>query len=131
MEENAAMLNELCQRAAKRHITLYSRFLNLAQQREGEIAARRARLLRGFIAAYPELGCTGGPYEVGHYWGVYRDILCGGNPKTYQFIKDVLDEVCAVMRIRKEVVPRLRLVVLFRYPIRKAKGDFFIAFLSD
>ena len=42
MEENAAMLNELCQRAAKRHITLYSRFLNLAQQREGEIAARRA-----------------------------------------------------------------------------------------
>ena len=40
MEENAAMLNELCQRAAKRHITLYSRFLNLAQQREGEIAAR-------------------------------------------------------------------------------------------
>ena len=42
MEENAAMLNELCQRAAKRYITLYSRFLNLAQQREGEIAARRA-----------------------------------------------------------------------------------------
>ena len=42
MEENAAMLNELCQRAAKRHITLYSHFLNLAQQREGEIAARRA-----------------------------------------------------------------------------------------
>lgn len=46
------------------------------------------------LAAYPELGCTGGPYEVGHYWGVYRDILCGGNPKTYQFIKDVLDEIC-------------------------------------
>lgn len=46
------------------------------------------------LAAYPELGCTGGPYKVGHFWGVYRDILCAGNPKTYSFIKDVLDEVC-------------------------------------
>lgn len=46
------------------------------------------------LAAYPELGCTGGPYEVGHLWGVYSDILCGGNPKVYQFVKDVLDEVC-------------------------------------
>ena len=46
------------------------------------------------LAAYPELGCTGGPYEVGHFWGVYRDILCAGNPKVYEFLKDVLDEVC-------------------------------------
>ena len=46
------------------------------------------------LAAYPELGCTGGPYEVGHYWGVYRDILCGGNARVYQFVCDVLDEVC-------------------------------------
>ena len=23
------------------------------------------------LASYPELGCTGGPYQVGHYWGVY------------------------------------------------------------
>ncbi len=46
------------------------------------------------LTAYPELGCTGGPYEVGHFWGVYRDILCGGNPKVYQFVKDVLDEIC-------------------------------------
>lgn len=45
------------------------------------------------LATYPELGCTGGPYEVGHKWGVYRDVLCVGNPKTYELIKDVLDEV--------------------------------------
>lgn len=34
--------DELCQRAATRNITLFSRFLNLAQQKEAEIAARKA-----------------------------------------------------------------------------------------
>lgn len=46
------------------------------------------------LAAYPELGCTGGPYQTGRYWGVYDDILCAGNEKVYQFVKDVLDKVC-------------------------------------
>ena len=46
------------------------------------------------LASYPELGCTGGPYKTGEYWGVYRDILCAGNEKVYSFIKDVLDHVC-------------------------------------
>jgi hexosaminidase len=45
------------------------------------------------LASYPELGCTGGPYQVGHYWGVYKDVLCIGNPKVYQFVEDVLTEV--------------------------------------
>ncbi|WP_434504386.1 beta-N-acetylhexosaminidase [Prevotella sp.] len=47
----------------------------------------------GALAAYPELGCTGGPYEVSGNWGVFDDILCAGNEKTYQFIQDVLDEL--------------------------------------
>ena len=47
----------------------------------------------GALAAYPELGCTGGPYEVEHHWGVYADILCAGKEKTFQFVQDVLDEV--------------------------------------
>jgi hexosaminidase len=45
------------------------------------------------LASYPELGCTGGPYQVGYYWGVYKDVLCIGNPKVYQFVEDVLTEV--------------------------------------
>ena len=45
------------------------------------------------LAAYPELGCTGGPYQVGHYWGVYKDVLCVGNPRVYEFVEDVLTEV--------------------------------------
>lgn len=46
------------------------------------------------LAAYPEMGCTGGPYKVWEIWGVSDDVLCAANPKTYQFIDDVLDEVC-------------------------------------
>ena len=34
--------DELCQRAASRNIALFSRFLNLAEQKEAEIAARKA-----------------------------------------------------------------------------------------
>ena len=45
------------------------------------------------LAAYPELGCTGGPYEVGHRWGVYKDVLCLGKESTYKFVQDVVDEV--------------------------------------
>ncbi len=47
----------------------------------------------GALTAYPELGCTGGPYEVWCQWGVTDDILCVGKDQTLQFVKDVLDEV--------------------------------------
>ena len=46
------------------------------------------------LAAYPELGCTGGPYETAMRWGIFEDILCAGNPKSYDFVKAVLDKVC-------------------------------------
>ena len=28
------------------------------------------------LAAYPELACTEGPFEVGMTWGVFEDIYC-------------------------------------------------------
>lgn len=46
------------------------------------------------LAAYPELGCTGGPYEVWTRWGVSEEVLCAGNDRVYEFLKDVLTEVC-------------------------------------
>ena len=46
------------------------------------------------LTAYPELGCTGGPYEVWTRWGVSEDVLCAGNEKVYTFLEDVLAEVC-------------------------------------
>lgn len=45
------------------------------------------------LAAYPELGCTGGPYWVADGWGIMRDVFCAGNEKTFAFLEDVLSEV--------------------------------------
>jgi hexosaminidase len=46
------------------------------------------------LAAYPELGCTGGPYEVKKTWGVMKDVYCAGQEETFGFLQNVLDEVC-------------------------------------
>lgn len=48
------------------------------------------------LSAYPDLGCTGGPYETATYWGVFDDVICVGNPLNMIFIRDVLAEVCAL-----------------------------------
>ena len=47
------------------------------------------------IAAYPELGVTGEPVEVGRRWGVYSDIL-NAEPSTVAFMQDVLTEVMEI-----------------------------------
>jgi len=47
----------------------------------------------GALSAYPELGCTGGPYSLWCKWGVSEDILCAGNDKTLVFIREVLTEI--------------------------------------
>lgn len=48
------------------------------------------------LASYPELGCTGGPYEVLCSWAGYKDVLCPGKDKTMEFIGDVLTEVMEI-----------------------------------
>lgn len=45
------------------------------------------------LTAYPELGCTGGPYHVWTRWGISDDVLCAGNEKVYEFLENVLAEV--------------------------------------
>jgi len=45
------------------------------------------------LAAYPELGCDGGPYEVRTGWGIADEALCPGKEVTFQFLEDVLGEV--------------------------------------
>jgi hexosaminidase len=47
------------------------------------------------IAAYPELGVSGEPVEVGRRWGVYSDIL-NAEPSTVAFMQDVLTEVMEI-----------------------------------
>jgi len=45
------------------------------------------------LAAYPNLGCTGGPYKVQGTWGVHKDVYCAGKEETFTFLQNVLDEV--------------------------------------
>ncbi|MGD2152358.1 MAG: family 20 glycosylhydrolase [Gemmatimonadales bacterium] len=44
------------------------------------------------LAAYPELACTEGPFEVSTRWGVHEDIYCP-TEQTFAFLEDVLTEV--------------------------------------
>jgi hexosaminidase len=45
------------------------------------------------LASYPELSCTGGPFEVGTKWGVEDDVFCAGKEGTLSFLEGVLTEV--------------------------------------
>ena len=45
------------------------------------------------LAAYPELSCTGGPFEVATIWGVKKDVYCAGKEETFEFLENVLLEV--------------------------------------
>jgi len=44
------------------------------------------------LAAYPELACTDGPFEVATVWGVKEDIYCP-HERTFEFLEGVLTEV--------------------------------------
>lgn len=45
------------------------------------------------LTAYPQLGCTGGPYKTATFWGVFDEVFCAGKDSTFTFLQDVLDEV--------------------------------------
>ena len=48
------------------------------------------------LAAYPELGCRGDSYQVAQKWGIFEDVYCAGKETTFDFLEDVLDEVCTL-----------------------------------
>ncbi len=52
--------------------------------------------MQSALHVFPHLGCTGKPMPVRTYWGVSREVLCGGNPETLEFLKTVLGEICDV-----------------------------------
>ncbi len=76
-------LRDLVQYAADRYITIIP---------EIDLPGH----MQAALATYPELGCTGGPYEVWQQWGVSEDVLCAGNEDAMLFLEDVLNEVMDV-----------------------------------
>jgi len=75
-----ADIREIVDYAAERHITVVPEI-----EMPGHSMAA--------LAAYPELGCTGGPFEVATRFGVIQDILCGGSDHVVEFLENVLTEV--------------------------------------
>ena len=47
---------------------------------------------RAALAAYPELACTPGPFEVATTWGIFEEIYCP-KEETFAFLEGVLTEV--------------------------------------
>lgn len=45
------------------------------------------------LAAYPELGCSGKPLEVGTVWGIYPHNYNAGDERVFSFLENVLEEV--------------------------------------
>lgn len=48
------------------------------------------------VHAYPEISCRGRKIDVKTTQGIFKDILCAGNEKTYQYIYKILDEMCDI-----------------------------------
>ena len=48
------------------------------------------------LAAYPQYSCTGGPFETMTIWGVSKEVYCAGNDSTFNFLENILTEVCAL-----------------------------------
>jgi hexosaminidase len=73
-------VKEIVEYAAKRYITVLPEI-----EMPGHASAA--------LTAYPNLGCTGGPYQVQQTWGVFNEVFCAGNDTVFTFLQNVLDEV--------------------------------------
>ena len=76
-------LRDLVAYAAERHITVIP---------EIDLPGH----MQSALAAYPQFGCTGGPYEVWRRWGVSDEVICAGNDSAMRFLEDILNEVMDV-----------------------------------
>jgi hexosaminidase len=45
------------------------------------------------LVSYPELSCTGGPFQMPVKWNIQKDVYCAGNEKTFEFLENVLTEI--------------------------------------
>ena len=72
-----------------RQVVTYARKRNITVIPEIEMPGHSVAA----IAAYPELSCDKKTVTVPTTWGVFKDIDCVGDPGTFTFLQNVLDEV--------------------------------------
>lgn len=70
-------------------IVNYATALNIEIVPEIEFPGHGSALL----AAYPELGCTGGPYKVEHRWGIFPDVVCLGNDRIFELYDKIFAQI--------------------------------------
>lgn len=76
-------IREVVAYAAERHVTIIPEI-----EMPGHAQAA--------VTAYPNLGCTGGPYNVATSWGVFENVFCAGKEDSFNFLEGVLEEVIAL-----------------------------------
>lgn len=52
--------------------------------------------MSALLAAYPQYGCSKKKVRLAERGGVYRAILCAGNEAVYDFLEELLDELCGL-----------------------------------
>jgi hexosaminidase len=72
-----------------REIVAYAQNLHITIVPEIEMPGHSVAAL----AAYPELSCTGGPFDLDIGAGIFDGIFCAGNEQSFTFLEDVLTEV--------------------------------------
>lgn len=73
-------VKDIVKYAADRHITIIPEI-----EMPGHASAA--------LSAYPEYGCSGGPYQTATFWGIFDEVFCAGNQEVFSFLEGVLDEV--------------------------------------
>jgi hexosaminidase len=76
-------IHDIVEFATKRHIMVVP---------EIELPGHSSALL----AAYPQFGCTGGPYEVEDRYGVFDDVLCAGNDDIFKLSGSIFDSLASL-----------------------------------
>lgn len=81
--------------------------------------------MQAALAAYPELGCTGGPYKVWTKWGISENVLCAGKPEVLEFLDNVFLEIMDLfpseyIHIGGDECPKIRWE---NCPVCQAKAD--------
>ncbi len=69
--------------------------------------------VKAMLAAYPELACFPREFTVSDFWGVKHDVLCIGKESTFEFMKELFDELTeiftdGVIHLGGDEVPTVR-----------------------
>lgn len=92
-----------------REIVAYARERNITIVPEIELPGHAVAAL----CAFPQLGCTGGPYEIWLKGGVSNDVFCAGNDEVFEFLENVLEEIAElfpskIIHIGGDECPKIR-----------------------